>query len=334
MGDKFTKTNASDVRRLSFRPFRGKGDYLKIIRIFNNSQEQNSTAKLATIKSIANQYKHLVNCDPYQDVIFAELDGKAIGYSRCWWLQEIGGARLYIHTSFLPPSWRESGIQQAMLHHNENRLRTVSATHPQNGYRYLQCWASETETSWQKVFQDASYQIARYSMRMMRPNLNAVLNVPTPRGIEIRRGTLAEWRQIWEAAREAFRDHWGEVAWKEEDFLQASNDPSFNPDLWQIAWDGDEVAGGVLNFINIEENEVHDRLRGYTETVFVRRPWRQQGVAHALLANSFKVLKEEGITEAALDVDAENSTGAVKLYTDMGFQVIEKSATYRKLLDF
>ena len=55
-----------------------------------------------------------------------------------------------------------------------------------------------------------------------------------------------------------------------------------------------EVAGTVLNFIHEEENREYGRKRGYTETICVRRPFRRRGLARALIARSFQVLKDSG----------------------------------------
>jgi ribosomal protein S18 acetylase RimI-like enzyme len=89
----------------------------------------------------------------------------------------------------------------------------------------------------------------------------------------------------------------------------------------------------VLNFIHEKENSEYNRKRGYTEEISVRRPWRKKGLARALIARSFKVLKEHGMTEAALAVDAENISGALKLYENMGFRTVKRYTTYRKPLD-
>lgn len=89
----------------------------------------------------------------------------------------------------------------------------------------------------------------------------------------------------------------------------------------------------VQNFINEEENKEYGRKRGYTEGISVRRPWRRQGLAKALIARSFRVLKDLGMTEAALGVDADNPNGALQLYRSMGFQVVKRHTTYRKPVD-
>jgi ribosomal protein S18 acetylase RimI-like enzyme len=65
----------------------------------------------------------------------------------------------------------------------------------------------------------------------------------------------------------------------------------------------------------------------------VRRPWRKQGLARALIARSMRLLQEQGMTEAGLGVDAQNPNGALRLYEGLGFRVIRRFATFEKLLD-
>ena len=54
--------------------------------------------------------------------------------------------------------------------------------------------------------------------------------------------------------------------------------------LWVVAWDGDEIAGVVQNWIWPEENEQLGVKRGWLEHISVRRPWRRRGLARALTA--------------------------------------------------
>jgi len=65
----------------------------------------------------------------------------------------------------------------------------------------------------------------------------------------------------------------------------------------------------------------------------VKRAWRKQGVASALIAMSLNALKERGMTEAGLGVDAENTSGALHLYEHMGYQTVKRMTIYRKQLN-
>jgi GNAT superfamily N-acetyltransferase len=320
------------VPGLRFRGFQGESDYPHMVDIFNGIREVDHFDEVATVEETSINYTHLTNCDPATDFILAEVAGNAVGYGRCWWKNQVDGGIAYYFFAHLLPKWRDTGIRQAMVRHLKQRLRQIAANHPADRERTFVNWAGQYETHWTNLLLAEGHKIVRYGFDMVRPNLDDIPECPVPDGIEIRRGTLAEWRQIWEGAREAFRDHWGMSEWSEENFASESKYPTFNPDLWQIAWAGNEVAGGVLNFIDEDENEENKRLRGYTETIFVRRPWRKQGVAKALIARSFQVLKEAGMTEAALGVDGENPTGALHLYRKMGFVEIKRGITLHKPL--
>lgn len=320
------------VPGLRFRGFQGETDYPHIVAIINGSRDADQSDWLATVEEMRINYTHLTNCDPATDFIFAEVAGEAVGYGRCWWQNMVDGSISYYFFAHLLPHWRETGIRLALVRHLKQRLQQIAADHPVERERRFVNWASQHETHWTNLLLAEGHKIVRYGFDMVRSTLDDIPECPVPDGIEIRRGKLAEWRQIWEAAREAFRDHWGMSEWSEENFASESKYPTFNPDLWQIAWAGDEVAGGVLNFIDQKENEAFERLRGYTETIFVRRPWRGQGVAKALIARSFQVLKEAGMAEAALGVDGENPTGALHLYRKMGFVEVKRGITFHKPL--
>lgn len=69
-------------------------------------------------------------------------------------------------------------------------------------------------------------------------------------------------------------------------------DPNFDPTLWQVAWDGKQVVGMALAFVNEREKAKYGRRRGGTEGTCVRRPWRRQGLARALLVRSLQALRE------------------------------------------
>jgi ribosomal protein S18 acetylase RimI-like enzyme len=161
------------------------------------------------------------------------------------------------------------------------------------------------------------------------------LNFPIPQldlppGLEIRPARPHHFRAIWEAEREAFQDAWGYTPWPEENYQRFLGFPHYDPALWRVAWDGDQIAGMVLSFINAEENAAFGRSRGYTEDIAVRRPWRRRGLASALLADSLRALQALGLKEAALGVDAESPDRALRLYGNLGFRTIVKWTFYRR----
>jgi ribosomal protein S18 acetylase RimI-like enzyme len=155
--------------------------------------------------------------------------------------------------------------------------------------------------------------------------------VPLPAGIEARPvADRAAALPVMVADDEAFRDHWGYTPTLPGDIEGYLDDPRQDLALWQVAWDGDEVAGSVLPLIDAADNERFGRRRGWIDSVSVRRPWRRRGIARALLVRGLRALRERGMTEAVLGVDAENPQGALGLYESVGFVLHRRSAVYRK----
>ena len=119
----------------------------------------------------------------------------------------------------------------------------------------------------------------------------------------------------------------------ETDFEARFHGPEATPSLWAVAWDGDQVAGSVMNSIFHEENEALGIKRAWLEHVSVRRPWRGRGLAKALCAASFRILRDQGMDEAWLGVDAANPTGALALYEGLGFKVVRRWQAFGRPLD-
>jgi ribosomal protein S18 acetylase RimI-like enzyme len=272
----------------------------------------------------------LENCDPYRDFLLAEVNGKIIGYTRVWWSKDPSGIYLYNHSVDLLPEWREKGIRNAMLRYNEQKLRELAREHPTGVPRLFQSVVMESERDWIAVLSGEGYKIFRYGFKMVRPNLEEVPDLPFPDEIEVRPVKPEHYRAIIRAWNDACKDMRGQIPISDEDFKGFQESPIFEPSIWQIAWQKNEVVGTVLNFIDKQENAQYERKRGHVELISVKRLWRGKGIAKAMIARSLKILKDHGMTEAALGVDAENPSGALHLYQKMGFQIEKRAAFYRK----
>ena len=334
--DRIILPDAPRIPGLVFRGFRGESDYPNILAAINGSKRADGVERADTLGDIVQNYTLLHNCDPYQDMIFVEVDGEVAGYSRVEWNMTDAGELLGFQIAFLLPEWRRRGIGRAILHFTENRLREIAerliseGQVPADAPRFFESWVSDTEVGKEAFVVSEGYTPVRYAFSMSRSLAEPVEVTPMPEGLEIRPVPLEHYRTVWDASQEAFRDHWGYFPAPEEEYQKWLNFEEFQPELWKVAWDGDQVAGMVLNFVNKLENVEYNRKRGYTEGISVRRPWRKRGLARSLLTRSLQMFKEMGMEEAALGVDAENLSGALRLYESVGFKVYKRHTTYRK----
>lgn len=132
------------------------------------------------------------------------------------------------------------------------------------------------------------------------------------------------------AQEEAFEDHWDHTpqaigTWREFSVKQTNFDPS----LWFLAWDGEDVAGLSLNF----PEQSGDPGYGWVGTLGVRRAWRRRGIGEALLRHSFRALHERGRRRVRLSVDAESLTGATRLYERAGMRVLRETNLWQRRVD-
>jgi mycothiol synthase len=321
---------------LRFRHFRGKSDFPHMAAVIAASADADHIERVTTAEDIAESYTHLTNSNPYQDMIFAELDGQVIGYSRLGWhAEEHDVLYLYSFIGFLVPAWRQRGIGRAILQWIENRSREIAAEHPAESAKVFQVFVTQFEVGLAALLEKEGYHPIRYSNEMVRPSLEDIPDFSLPSGLEVRPVLPEHYRLIWDAATEAFRDHWGFSLPTEDDYQGWLSDKIvFQPELWQVAWDTEtnQVAGQVRTFIDHAQNEKYNRRRGYTEFISVRRPWRKRGLARALIVRSLQVQREQGMVESALGADSENLSGAIRIYEDCGFQVVKRNAIYRKSL--
>jgi ribosomal protein S18 acetylase RimI-like enzyme len=298
--------------------------------VANAIREAEGDTFYTTDEQFSQFYENLSRCDPATDVAIAEVDGRIAGYGRAAWREELDGTRIYEVIPFVDPNVAGEDVFRAMLGAIEARATAIAAGHPP-GPKLLETFGGDLAPARDALLRAAGYDAIRFFYSMVRPSVDDLPNAPLPPGLEIREVQPEHLPTIWAADQEAFRDHWGYAPATDADYQLFLNDPVMNDtSLWRIAWDGDEVAGQVRSYISAEENERTGRLRGYTEHISVRRPWRRRGLARALIAASFPLLRERGMTDAALGVDTENTSGALRVYESCGFRPVSRSATYRK----
>ena len=334
-------TNKPETRpmtelELVFRSWRGEPDAVEMARISNAANEVDDVDERNSPQELLNYFSHPgEHFDAARDVVMVEHDGLVVGYGWHNWIDTTDRVREGRVGGYVHPDWTRRGIGRRLLGWLEARARASVLEHPTELPAIYGSWVDGRRTGKRVLLEQEGYAVVRRFYEMRRDDLDEVSPAPMPDGLEIRaipvdRPSL---RRLLDADAEAFQDHWGGWAADDAAFEEMLNDPSFDPSLYVVAWDGDEIAGAVINHIPRLENEAMERSRGWLESVFVRRPWRRRGLAQAIVTRSLVALRERGMDHAMLGVDADNPNRAVGVYERAGFFVVNTSTAYRKPME-
>jgi mycothiol synthase len=331
-----TAAGAAEPPGLVIRPYAGESDLAEIVRVTNAELAAEGVRERMTFEDMAATFRHASESfDAARDVLVAEIDGTVVATVRVDWVDNTDGTREYRSRGSVDPAWRRRGIGRRLLHEAQALMRARAAEHDTDRPRLLGMWADEHQAGRIALARSEGYAPVRWFFEMERARIDVERPDirPLPAGLTVRPVTAEDARAIWSADLEAFQDHWGGWDTSEAAFRRWVESPEFQPELMIVAWDGDEIAGAVLNAIFREENEELGLRRGWLDSVFTRRPWRARGLARALIERSIHLLAEHEMDTAALGVDADNPSGALGLYESCGFVVTERSSAWQRPLE-
>jgi len=175
----------------------------------------------------------------------------------------------------------------------------------------------------------AGLEPIRSSFQMRIELAREIARPEWPEGVVVRAFRPGEDERVYEAHQESFEDHWDYRRTPMDEWRRWLREtPRFDPELWFVAEEGDEIAGVAL----CAWHWSGDPQFGWVHVLGVRRPWRRRGLGLALLLHAFADFKARGATRVGLGVDAENTTGAVRLYERAGMTVARRNDTYQKKL--
>ena len=225
----------------------------------------------------------------------------------------------------ISPAHRGRGIGIERLRRTEERAREVVQKAPPGARVSLRQNIGTDNNDARRLLEAHGYAFVR-RFWTMAIELDAEPPPPSwPEGFRVAPLGDGEGRVVYDAMEEAFLDHWGNVPREYDEWRVWTIDrEGFDPTLWRLVWDGDELAAASLNAIRHDE--------GWVNVLGVRRPWRRRGLALALLHESFREFRRRGVPRSLLGVDSENPTGATRLYERAGMEVIRTDDAYEKVL--
>lgn len=221
------------------------------------------------------------------------------------------------------PDFRGRGIGRELLAWQRARGEQKLAGSDKALPGWLVGYADARAADRRRLLEAGGFEVVRYFQTMERDLADPIPEV-TPVGdvrIEPYRAELSA--EVHRLRNDAFRDHWGSQPLSDEQFAGLVSG-SFVPDLSFVAFVGDEPAGILLTDVAEGDWPGQGFSSSYVSTVAVIRPFRGRRIAPALLRQVLLASAARGLDKVVLDVDAENPTGALGLYTGMGFATTQQ----------
>lgn len=275
--------------------------------------------------------------DPERDSLLA-VDGE--GNPRAFALVEVRPGDTRTVRAFcwggVHPRWRRRGVGATLLRWQEDVARARIADAGKDVPARLLLYAEEHLEDRRALAEQAGFVPARWFVDMSRP-LDGEHPVPPvePAG-DLRLAPyepgLSE--RVRRAHNEAFAEHWGSEPRTQEDWDRASvGRRTFRPDWSFVVLDGEDVVGYTLASAYPQDWEAQGYTCGWTDVLGVRPAWRGRRIAPALLTASMRAFAASGMERADIGVDSENASGALELYTRLGYVPGRRSVAYAKDVD-
>lgn len=258
--------------------------------------------------------------------LLALANDRVVGYSLIESWVEGDGRCVYLILGWVLPEWRGRGIGTAMLHWGEQTSRQLaSIEHPNEPFEFA-ANANSTQPEATALVLNEGYYVGYTVLDMQLDYSARQLPQPLPHGFQVRPVLPEHIRRIAESIGEAYDNEYPDrrfqEVWNVEEGMERLSARKNDLSLWQVAWDGDQVAGQVLPSIEKGRAEIHE--------VSIRPAWRRKGLARALLTRALQVVLDRGAPMVRLHTNYEFPTRAMDLYASVGFRLMKEFPRYRK----
>lgn len=221
--------------------------------------------------------------------------------------------------SGVDPRLRGQGISSELIALAEPVAVDLATAQLPEAPLLLSATVSSTDPAANKLLVDHGYAVARYFFEMSHDLSGDAVADPRTRPF-----TMADKEATRLAHNDAFRTHWGSGPSSQERWEKFMSSAGFRPDLSRIVErDGEVLAYGMVS--NTVPGEA------YLELVGTRASAQGNGLGRAVLTSVVAAVREAGdFTTLGLDVDADNPSGAGRLYASAGFVNRAQTITYEK----
>ena len=231
------------------------------------------------------------------------------------------------------PELRGRGIGRQLFAWQLARAKQQLAASTKELPGWILAYTDERSPQNAALFERAGLHLARYFLTLERRLDAPVRTVEPADGIRIAAYTPAASAEVHNVRDAAFMDHWASQPMSDENWNAFVGGQWFRPDLSFVAYGSDSTGSEqVVGFVLATANENVWVTQGFTgsyiDLVGVLSDWRGRHIAQSLLAAQLAAGQALGHDRVILAVDSASPTGALGLYTGMGFVPTHRKMAY------
>ena len=252
--------------------------------------------------------------DPALDTWVAERESSEVAAFAQVWSEHPHTEVVYVRVD---PECTGQGIAADLLARGAERAKQLAAR-AQDGRHVLHATSWPRDELAAPMLEQHGFVPVRYFLLMTIELAEQSVRPQWPSGIRVRSlDESSDLRPVYEAQKAIFGDNWRDSQPEFEEWLhEYTGAGGFDPTLWFVAEDAQGIAGFALCLPELAE----DPESGYVTELGVRANRRGAGLGLALLLQTFTTFELRGRQRVSLHVDADNLSGALRLYTRAGMQ--------------
>ncbi|NEP05658.1 MAG: GNAT family N-acetyltransferase [Okeania sp. SIO2G4] len=317
------------MKTLTSRPYKGEIDLEAIAQLLNSSELVHQFHEWPSPAEMLMQLE-TPSVDKQRDICLWEDSNSQVMAIAGLIIPEIGADIAGILWFRVDPNAQGNNLEVQILEWGEKRMREVgrernvkvkvlSGGHSDNVERIA-------------LLESCGFAIERYFLTMERSLTDPIPEAEFPEGFTLKHieneADAAAWTKMFN---QTFIDHWNHQDITVESVKNKLNDPKYRSELSLVAVAPDGIFAAFCDCqIHPENNELNKRKDGLVSLLGTRSGFRKRGLGRGILLSALKLLKTEGMETAMLYVDADNLSGATRLYESVGFQRVNTQIAYIK----
>jgi mycothiol synthase len=302
----------------------GEDEVAEVTRLINAAARAEHGVDDASEREIAHWFSQ-PQVDRERDMFIAEEMGRPVAYAD---VSDTGetGEQFWIDLRLPPEASEAAG--EALVEAATKRAVEVASERRRGQTSRIIGDAASTNLRAAALFERAGFRLYRHSYRMAIDLDGKIPEPQFPHGLDVRTFAAGEERAVFDAVNEAFADSYDHVPGVFDEWRHWTlESETFDPQLWWLVYDGNEIAALCLCRPWEAEPDM-----GWVASLAVRRPWRRRGIGRALLLTAFREFKRRGFARVGLGVDADSLTGADRLYESAGMRPIRRHDLYERIV--